>query len=303
MPDTPSTLFKPNRRRGMGLLILAVVAFLFSSILLFVLALQEQYGSYFVLFLVVSLLLLAPAIFTAYRAYALIRAEYRVGRDGVLLQWGLRREEIPLPDIEWVQPAAEVDAALRVPFMALPGGILGTVRNPELGLVEYMAGDTDALILLATRHKTYAISPADPNAFLNAFRRSFEMGSLAPVQPVSSAPATYLRTVFTDPLARWLMIAGLLLSLGLLTLTTLVIPSRNSISLGYNPAGVPLAPVPANQLLLIPILSIAFFILDLVAGFFFYRKEPNRPVAVLLWISALVMQVLLYAALGLLLLR
>jgi hypothetical protein len=109
--------------------------------------------------------------------------------------------------------------------------------------------------------------------------------------------------VLADPLTRWLLLAGLVMTLVLLTVSTLVIPSRTSISLGFSPSGVPLAPVPASQLLLIPVLCIILFIADLIGGLYFYRKPENRPVAFVLWIAALVMQVLLFVALGFILFR
>ena len=298
MPESTSYSFQPIRRRGLFLLGVIVFISLSASITLFILALQEQYGAYFVLFLIVSLLLLLPAFFMMYRLYALIRAEYRVSREGVLLQWGLRREEIPLNDIDWVRLASETEVDLGVPPLTFPGAILGNVHSDELGDVEYMASDIESLMLISTPHKTYAISPADAAAFLDCFRRSFEMGSLAPLQSTSVLPATYLRTVWSDRWARAFVLAGFILTLLLLVVVSLVIPTLESVSLGFDSSGNKLTSVPSTQLLLLPILCIFFFVADLIGGLFFYRKSKTRPIAFILWIGSITTGILLSAALA-----
>jgi hypothetical protein len=298
MPDSALTTFQPIRRRGLFLLGVIVFISFASGVVLFVLALQEEYGAYFVLFLIFSLLLLIPSFFAMYRFYALIRAEYRVSREGVLLVWGLRREEIPLNDIDWVRMAKETEIDLALPFLALPGAILGIVHNEELGTVEYLASDLSTLLLIYTSHKTYAISPSDAGRFLDSFRRSFEMGSLAPIQPTSVLPATYLRKVWSDQWARAFMLAGFLLTLLFLTAVSLIIPSLQTVSLGFTVAGIKLAPVQSTQLLLLPILGIFFFVADLIGGLFFYRKADTRSIAFILWIGSITTGILLFAALA-----
>jgi len=298
MPYPAPYSFQPVRRRG--LLLLGVIVFISfaASVTLFVLALQEQYGAYFVLFLIVSLLLLIPSFFVMYRLYALIRAEYRVSREGVLLKWGLRREEIPLKDIDWVRMASEMEVDLAIPVLALPGAILGTIHNEELGNVEYMASDVNTLLLIYTTHKTYAISPYAAGSFLDSFRRSFEMGSLAPIQPTSVLPATYLRSVWSDRWARAFVLTGFLLTLLLLTAVSLIIPTLKMVSLGFDVSGIKLAPVQPTQLLLIPVLCIFFFVADLIGGFFYYRKKDTRPIAFVLWIGSISTGILLAIALA-----
>jgi hypothetical protein len=51
-----------------------------------------------------------PVPFLGYRAYALLRADYYIDRDSLAMLWGLRVEDIPLTDIEWVRPASDVAA-------------------------------------------------------------------------------------------------------------------------------------------------------------------------------------------------
>jgi hypothetical protein len=302
MPDNISTVFRPVRRQGLFLLGAVVFLSLGASITLFILALQEQYGAYFILFLIVSLLFILPGFFMLYRFYALIRAEYRVSRDSVLLQWGLRREEIPLNDIDWVRLYNETEIDLRFPALTFPGAVLGTVQNNELGEVEFMASDIHSLMLISTPRKTYAISPVNVVSFLDSFRRSFEMGSLTPIKPTSVLPATYLRTVWADRWARTLMLTGFILTLLVIITVSLIIPNLTSVSLGFDPSGTKLPTVPATQLLLLPTLCIFIFIADLIGGLFYFRKTETRPIAFTLWIGSISTVILLSTALAFILL-
>ena len=60
-----------------------------------------------------------------YRLYALQNASYIIARDGVHLRWGARREQIPMDEILWVHPAAELPAPVSLPRLRWPGAVLG----------------------------------------------------------------------------------------------------------------------------------------------------------------------------------
>jgi hypothetical protein len=256
-------------------------------------AAQQAVGSYFVLLLLLSLALLAPFILVCYRGYALMQARYSLERDGLRLRWGLRAEDIPLPDVEWVRPASDLAFRLPLPFWPAPGSILGTINVPDLGPVEFMAADLASMLLIATPHKVYAISPADPQSFVAAFQRVVEMGSLSPLPRATTLPAAYLQFVWSDRLARYLAVTGLLLTVTLFVVVGLVIPSHSSIALGWTSSGVPVEPGPPERLLLLPVLGTFTYVLDLLLGLYLYRFLPLRPVSFLLWVAALITPILL----------
>jgi len=293
---TTTEVFLPLRSRGL-ILHAAVALFLLAcSGMLLWLALQEQYGTYFILFLFVALLLLIPAVFAGYRGYALMRASYSLERNGLHLRWGLRVEDIPLPEVDWVRSIGDFTFDLPLPPFSYVGAILGRSHISDLGEVEFMASDLDNLVLVATAAKVYAISPADPKRFLQTFQSDMELGTLTPIEAVSTMPVVYLHSVWMDPPARTLMIAGLGLALVLLAFASLSIPGRRTVSLGFDAAGVPLAPVPATQVLLLPVMNIVIFAADLLGGLYFYRKPTTRPVAFMLWIGSVVTPFLLMVA-------
>lgn len=290
--------FIPPRRRGLLLHMLSALGFLGGSALSFYFALQQQGEGIFVILLLVSLALFAPLPVVSYRAYALYNASYTLGRDGLRLRWGLRAEDIPLPEIEWVRPASDLGFRLPLPPFSFPGAIIGHQRVEELGEVEYLASDSaNLLLLLATPYKVFAISPEDTRGFVRAFQMTIEMGSIMPLAPYSAEPAAFARGVWDDRPARGFLVAGLVLTIALLVLVGLSVPGRATVSLGFDAQGQPLEPVPAQQLLLLPVLGIFAFIANLTFGLFFYRRTDDRPVAFILWIiSAFTPALLILAA-------
>ncbi len=261
-------------------------------------ALRLNMGVNFILLLLLALLLFLPLPLIAYRLYALATARYSVEREGLRLRWGLRAEDIPLTDIEWVRLATDLPFSLPRPRLTWPGAMLGARGARELGMVEYLASGPQNLTLIAVPNRVYAISPTDPKGFIRAVQTSNELGSLAPFNPLSAQPAVFLRRIWQDRLARYLILTSMLLNLALFVLVGLIIPTRSAISIGFAPAGFPLQPGPPQMLLLFPILSGLSLVVDLFIGLFMYRNEEQRPAAYLIFAGMVLPPLLLIMALA-----
>lgn len=245
-----------------------------------------EVGPNFVIFLLDALLALVPLPLFLYRAYALMRADYILDRDSLELRWGLRDEDIPLTDIEWLRPASDLATPLRLPWLPLPGAVLGMRRHPDLGVVEFLAANSKSLLLVATSKRVYAISPTNAARFAQTFARTIEMGSLLPAEAKSVYPSFIFSRAWGNPLARFLWLAGLFLNVGLAIWVMLTIPTLNQVSLGFASTGAALPPSPASQLILLPIISSFLFLTGLFAGMYFYRWETHRVLALILWASS-----------------
>jgi Bacterial PH domain len=221
-----------------------------------------------------------------YRAYALMRADYILDRDSLELRWGLRDEDIPLTDIEWLRPASDLTTPLRLPWLPLPGAVLGLRRHPDLGEVEFLASSSKNLLLVATSKRVYAISPTNAAKFAQTFARTIEMGSLLPTKARSVYPSFIFSRAWANPLARFLWLAGLFLNVGMAVWVMLTIPTLNRVSLGFTPSGGALPPSPASQLILLPVISSFLFLVGLFSGMYFYRWETHRILALILWASS-----------------
>ena len=288
--------FLPPRRRALLLHVLAAIGFLAVSAVSLTFALQQQVSGFFALLLLLSVAFFIPLPVVLYRAYALYNAAYTIERDGLRIRWGLRAEDIPLTEIEWVRPVSDLGFHLPFPRLSFPGAILGLRKVDELGEVEFLASDAASMLLIAAPHKVYAVSPEDTRGFMRAFQDAIELGSLSPLPAYSAEPAAFARRVWDDRVARGFLVAGLVLTVALLVLVSLAVPGRAEVSLGFNSQGLPLEPVPGQQLLLLPVLGIFAFVADLFIGLFFYRRETERPVAFVLWICSAVTPALLILA-------
>ncbi len=281
--------FFPPRRIGIllkGGLILVLSA---AGGYFFLIATQDPSGLNFLLNMLVALFLFIPLPILVYRFYALSRAVYILRRDGLLIRWGLRREDIPLAEIEWIRPANELGFRLPLPWLRWPGAILGSRRLSELGQVEFLASDMAHLVLVATPSRVYAVSPDQINNFMKLFQEISELGSLTPLEAQSIYPRVFVGQAWEDQRSRWLILSGLGIGVILLALVAILIP-------GYDTIGWigPEAQAPAERLLLLPILNGMVWLFNLVAGILLYRRGDDLVLAAyLLWGNSVLIGILL----------
>ena len=278
--------FPPARRIGLLFHIVIIAALAAVSIFGFTNLYRAPVGPQFVLYLLMALLAFAPVPFFAYRAYALLRADYYIDRDSLAMLWGLRVEDIPLTDIEWVRPASDLTNPLLLPRFRVPGAILGIRRHPDLGRVEFIASSSRNLILIATSKRIFAISPQNAAGLVQTFARATEMGSLTPTEAKSVYPSFLITQAWESPIARFLWMSGILLNVGLIVWVGILIPSLSQIPFGFDPFGAPSEVASSTQLILLPIVSALLFVIGITAGLYFYRWQRQRPLAFIVWASS-----------------
>lgn len=286
MDNTKVGHFPPSKRFGLLVHVLILVVLAGASAWGFFNLTRAQVGPSFVTYLLVALIAFAPIPFFAYRAYALFRSDYYIDRDSLAVLWGLRVEDIPLTDIEWMRPARDLSHPLSLPRIRFPGALLGTRRHPDLGLVEFIASDSRNLILIATSRRVFAISPKDAGALVRTFARATELGSLTPAEPVSVYPSFVITQAWENSTARFWWTSGLLLNLGLIVWVGILIPALGQIPFGFDAFGAPNDPTSSGRLILLPLLSGLLFIAGIIAGLYFYRWERTRPLSIIIWVSS-----------------
>ena len=296
MNNTKVGHFPPAKR--LGLITHAVIILVLAGVSIwgFLNITRASVGPMFVSYLLASLLAFAPIPFFAYRAYALLRADYYIDRDSLAILWGLRVEDIPLTDIEWIRPASDLAASLSLPRFRLPGAVIGTRRHIDLGLVEFLASDPKKLILVATSKRVFAISPNDMASLVRTFARATELGSLTPAEAKSVYPSFIITQAWESPFARFLWISGIILNVGLFVWVGILIPSLSQIPIGFNSFGAPDEPASSVRLILLPFISTLMFTIGVLAGLYFYRWELQRPLAFILWLSSTVCAILFLMA-------
>jgi hypothetical protein len=291
-----SQFFYPERGRGvlihglmLGILVLLMILAIWSIT-------SWAEGSVFVVIMILIVILTALIPFVFYRFYALMNARYILERDGLRLRWGLRTEDIPLTDVEWIRRANESGYSIQLPVFSWPGAILGAKSNISLGSIEFIASDENKLILIAAQQKVYAISPKNPREFEMAFERSFEMGSLFPIESRSNRPTAFIQTTLQDRFAKYLLPLNLGLTILLWLVSGFIIANNQQLPLGFSPQGLPLELVGSQQLLLIPILGLFVMVNNIILGLFFFRQPEYYQIAYLLWFGGVITPLLLLIA-------
>ncbi len=270
--------FPPPKRTGLIVHSAILIVLTIITIIGFINLSNAQVGPTFLISLLVSIIAFIPIPLFAYRAYSLWRADYFIDRDSLAIHWGLRVEDIPLNDIEWIRPADDLTNPLKLPSFTFTGGYLGTIRHPDLSTVEFLASDSKKLLLIATAKRIFVISPDDPSALAQTFARATELGSLAPAEAKSVYPSFVFTQAWSNNLVRYFWLVTLLLNIGLFIWASLIIPSTAQVTLGQATESVP-----SSQLIILPVVSLLLSIAGWVAGLYFYRWERERILAFIVW--------------------
>jgi len=252
-----------------------------------------------VLWTLLPLLGVPAAMVVGYRLYGLLTARYRINRNGLRLRWGLRVEEAPLSDVVLRRVPEALHSSLQ-PRRGLwwPGCVVGERQVDGIGRVEFLSTrPASEMLLVSTAGRTLAISPPKPQAFLDAFVQATRLGSLEMVVPVSRRPEFFSARLWEDRAARWLILLGLALPIGLLGY--LGVSSTHAPALvpfGFDPAGQPSLLAPPSRLLFLPLSAGLCWVLDAVLGSFLYRSERDRLLAYGVWGLAVLVGILFWGA-------
>lgn len=288
--------FPPPRQRGLAVHTGLLIALSILTALFAVLASRLQIGPLFMLFILLAVVAFFPLPVLVYRLYALRRSNYSLDRDKLTITWGLRVEQIPLSDIEWVRPLSALAGFVPLPVLYLPGSVLGHRRHADLGTVEFIASEARSLLLVATARQVFAISPEDATNFMLNIQRAVEMGSLSPAASESVYPSFVLAQAWESLLVRYIWLADLFLNIGLLAWVSLMIPSLGRIPLGFLPSGTPGEPVAAAGLMLLPAVSVFLSLLGWITGLIFYRRPDQHLLAHIVWFSGVLSTLLFLVA-------
>ncbi len=153
--------FPPPRQRGLTLhtLLIAVLVVIVGGIV--ILIYRRPNGPLLTIYVVIGILVLVLIPLLAYRLYALSGANYSLDRDRLTLKWGLRVEQIPISNIEWVRPLASLVGPIPLPLFHLPGSVLGIRRHADLGEVGVPGFRHEIPFAGGRPRKAFAISPEE----------------------------------------------------------------------------------------------------------------------------------------------
>ena len=283
--------FFPPKRTGFWVLLVLLLGIIAFFVILGIDASRTTQQPRFTFELLLALMMLIVWIWLVLRLHTLLTTRYTLSRSGLELRWGLRREVIPMPEIEWIRPVSDFKSKLPLPSFSLPGVYFGKKQVAGLGAVDFAATERRQFLLIASHGRYFVISPQEEHVFLDLFERLIELGSLESALSISEGFGTLWHRVWSDSAARRLILGGLAANAALLVLTFALA------SLQPNVTWTTLETVPSQRLLLLPLLGLLAWLMDACAGAVFYLREAiEKPIVYLLWGMPTILALLLAAA-------
>ncbi len=234
---------------------------------------------------------LLAVIYLGYRTVGAFTLAYWVDRDGVTLVWGPTRQIVPMGQIQRIQRGTAGPALNRAypwhwPYRDRRRMVCADV--PVLN--SYATRSPVKQVILVTAGECYGLSPDDPERFLAALQARYALGAARPLQTELRRPPFWTWGLWRDRAALALIGLGLLGVLILFGALCFRFPALSSdLPLHFDVAGIPDRIAPKSGLFALPIIGLATWGFNLLAGIFMYRRVQQGG-AYLLWAGALVVE-------------
>lgn len=282
---------KPPRKRSLVLNLIVGFIALVGGLVLLVLGSGDASRQPNLLQLTLALVLFVVVALFSYQTFLVLTTRFQLTRSALELQWGFRREVLPLEQVEWAHPVLDFDSPMPLPGFVLPFQYYGIRRIRGLGTVEFAATDRRNMVLIRADSRHFVISPEDAYAFASEFEKLSALGPQEAVAPLSQTGRNLIGEILQDSMARKLFTAGIV---GLLTLTAVSIAlsaTRPTIT------WITLELVPSNRLLLLLLVGGLDWLLNtFLGGYFYLRGLLEKRWIFLIWSWSAFMSLTLSAA-------
>ena len=282
---------KPPRKRSLIFNLIVGFIALVGGLVLLVLGSGDASRQPNLLQLALALVLFVVEALFSYQVFLVLTTRFQLTRSALELQWGFRREVLPLEQVEWAHPVLDFDSPMPLPGFVLPFQYYGIRRIRGLGTVEFAATDRRNMVLIRADSRHFVISPEDAYAFASEFEKLSALGPQEVVAPLSQTGRNLIGEILQDSMARKLFTAGIV---GLLTLTAVSIAlsaTRPTIT------WITLELVPSNRLLLLLLVGGLDWLLNtFLGGYFYLRGLLEKRWIFLIWSWSAFMSLTLSAA-------
>ena len=282
---------KPPRKRSLVLNLIVGFIALVGGLVLLVLGSGDALRQPNLLQLALALVLFVVVALFSYQTFLVLTTRFQLTRSALELQWGFRREVLPLEQVEWAHPVLDFDSPMPLPGFVLPFQYYGIRRIRGLGTVEFAATDRRNMVLIRADSRHFVISPEDAYAFASEFEKLSALGPQEVVAPLSQTGRNLIGEILQDSMARKLFTAGIV---GLLILTAVSIAlsaTRPTIT------WITLELVPSNRLLLLLLVGGLDWLLNtFLGGYFYLRGLLEKRWIFLIWSWSAFMSLTLSAA-------
>jgi hypothetical protein len=292
-------IFEPNKKLGNTIGGIALGVVVLALVLLFALVFLAPFSFRTVIWLFIFLLLSPVAVLLGLRLYGLRGASYQVSPSGIQIQWGMDKHNIPMHRIERIMPGSTLDTNVFPRSVWWPGLMVGSTTHPSFGRINFYATTLQReQLFVLTDKRTYAISPADPRAFLDAYATAREQEAEVSEQlELSQTMPLFQRLPFWRDRWAQVLLPGtffpLLLFFGLIAFNLSRLPA--SIPLHFNQLGEPDRMGTPAGLFMLPVIGLVTWLANTALGTALHSRPNQRILSYVLWFGNLLVQALLWA--------
>lgn len=290
-------VFEVDSRLAFTSGVIAAVIAIFGAIVLAVAAALVPLSGFTFLFVLGATALLALAAWLGYQTHQLAHASYSLDRNAFVIRWGALREVIPMSNVQQVIGGEEIAEDLSLFRLRLPGWWFGVGSHPVLGRIRFYATQPlDHQIIIVTPECSYAISPYDMEAFLDALRIRLEMRPTQDVAPATLLPGFANWRIWRDKAALILLVLAFALNLAMFGFSATRFPAAPAqIALHFDASGQADRLGDKSQLFVPPVLGLLTLLASVVVGLALYWKGEMLA-AYMLWGGSAATQLLFFVA-------
>lgn len=276
-------VFETNARQALISGAAAIGAAALAALALLALAIALPLSLLTFALILLALGLVAFIGWAAWHTWALTHTSYAIDRNAFVIRWGPIRQIVPMGDVQRVIAGSDIAAEARLPRLPLPGWWIGRGSHPALGRIEFFsAAPIEDQIIIVTQAGSYAVSPQDAQAFVDAFRVRFEMGPTQAVRPARLLPAVMTWPIWTSRTTLALMALPVALNALVFGVGFAVFPGLpEQIALHFDAAGAPDRFGSPASIFGPALIGLALMLVNLGIGILAFRRD--RLAAWLAW--------------------
>lgn len=223
------------------------------------------------LLLLISLLVI---VWSAYRLAAALTLTYAIDRNGLYIRWSGNQAIIPLDRITTIDIGA---GPVFLPFGLFQrvGTYWGSAFASDTPLYLYATRPPGECLIIYTPDAAYAVSPADPEAFVQDLEQRRNLGATKTMQPSLEYGRMFHYSFWRDRTVLALVVAALLINLLALALIAAAYPSLEPlVEMRFDATGEVAELRPRHQTLFLPLAALGLSLLNVAAGLALYQRLP-----------------------------
>ncbi len=243
-----------------------------------------------------TLALLFLLALLGYWLYGLLWSSFHLDRNALIIRWGATAQVVPMTSITGVLSGQDVKSITYFRGARWPGLRMGYGEIEEIGpTLFFSTGSLQRQVILTTETLAYALSPDDPENFIEVTRQRLGMGPTQSVEQASRQPDFLAWSFWGDRLGLSLLLGALALLLLLFGYISARYGSLAELQpLHFDAAGLPDRWGTRDQVFTLPFIGLLALIANGGLGFLLYERE--RVASYLLWCGAVGVQLLVWGA-------